>query len=51
MAEQSPLNSTGLTEDEAKEVHRYFMRGTQMWVLVAAVAHVLVYAWKPWFPG
>lgn len=45
------LNRTGLSEDEAKEVHAFFMRGLTIWVVVAAVAHMLVWSWLPWFPN
>ena len=44
------MNPTGLTDDQCKEVHAFFMRGTTIWVGVAAVAHFLVWAWLPWFP-
>ncbi len=45
------LNHTGLTDDEAKEVHAFFMRGVTIWAGAALVAHMLVWSWLPWFPG
>lgn len=45
------LNPTGLTDEECQEVHDYFQRGLLFWVGVAAVAHLLVWQWLPWFPG
>lgn len=44
------MNHTGLTDDEAKEVHAYFVKGTMYWGVVALLAHFLVYSWLPWFP-
>lgn len=49
--ENPALNSTGLSDDECKEVHALFMRGTTIWIIVAALAHMLVWSWLPWFPG
>jgi len=46
----SMMNHTGLTDDQCKEVHAFFMRGTTLWAGVALVAHFLVWAWLPWFP-
>jgi len=42
------LNVSGLTEQEAKELHGGFMRMTVLYVAIAAVAHVLVWIWRPW---
>jgi len=38
-----------LTEAEAKEFQAQFKLGTFTFGAVAAVAHVLVFAWKPWW--
>jgi light-harvesting complex 1 beta chain len=40
---------SGLSEEEAKEFHEQFKTTFQAFVAVAAVAHLLVLAWKPWF--
>ena len=40
---------SGLTEDEAKEFHEQFKPTFTAFLGVAAVAHLLVLAWKPWF--
>jgi light-harvesting complex 1 beta chain len=40
---------SGLTEEEAKEFHEQFKTTFTAFVGVAAVAHLLVIAWKPWF--
>ena len=51
MADGNAMNSTGLTDEECKEVHGYFVRGTMVWAGAAAVAHLLTWQWLPWFPG
>jgi light-harvesting complex 1 beta chain len=40
---------SGLTEEEAKEFHEQFKTTFTAFVGVAAIAHLLVIAWKPWF--
>jgi len=47
MADKSPIS--GLTDSEAEEFHRYYMQGFIGFVAVAVIAHVLVFAWNPWF--
>ncbi|MEM9009873.1 MAG: light-harvesting antenna LH1, beta subunit [Pseudomonadota bacterium] len=44
-------NTTGLTDEQCQELHALFTRGTAIWAGVAAVAHLLVWQWKPWFPA
>jgi light-harvesting complex 1 beta chain len=39
---------SGLTEQEAKEFHGVFMTSFIGFTVVAIVAHVLVWAWRPW---
>ena len=40
---------SGLTPEQAKEFHEQFMTTYTAFVGIAAVAHILVLAWKPWF--
>jgi len=40
---------SGLSETEAKEFHDQFKITFTFFAGVAALAHVLVFAWKPWF--
>ena len=40
---------TYLTDAEAKEVHKLFVISTAFFVIVAVVAHFLVWSWRPWF--
>ncbi len=47
MAEQRESLS-GLTESEAKEFHGIFMTSFIIFTVIAIVAHVLVWNWRPW---
>ncbi|CAH2602797.1 Light-harvesting protein B-800/850 beta 1 chain [Rhodovastum atsumiense] len=40
---------SGLTDAEAQEFHEQFKTTFTAFLGVAAVAHLLVFAWKPWF--
>lgn len=42
---------SGLTEGEAQEFHGIFMSSFIGFVIVAVVAHILVWMWRPWLPG
>jgi light-harvesting complex 1 beta chain len=42
---------SGLTENEAKEFHGIFMTSFVVFTLVAAVAHIMAWMWRPWLPG
>ncbi|GAK32626.1 hypothetical protein JCM17846_30280 [Iodidimonas nitroreducens] len=42
---------SGLSEDEAKEFHRIFMQSFILFTVIAIIAHVLVWMWRPWLPG
>jgi light-harvesting complex 1 beta chain len=42
---------SGLTEAEAKEFHGIFMTSFIAFVIVAIVAHILAWMWRPWLPG
>ncbi len=42
-------SSTGLTPEVAKAFHGLFMTGFIGFTLIAIVAHVLVWYWRPWF--
>lgn len=51
MPERPGGSVSGLTDDEAKEFHSLFMYGFTVFVAVAAVAHFLVWLWRPWLPS
>jgi light-harvesting complex 1 beta chain len=40
---------SGLTEQEAQEVHKLFVSSFIGFTVVAIIAHILVWAWRPWF--
>ena len=40
---------SGLTDEEAQEFHTYDMPGLVGFTAIAVVAHILVWAWRPWF--
>jgi light-harvesting complex 1 beta chain len=39
---------TYLTDAEAKEFHKGFVASMAFFTIVAIIAHVLVWAWRPW---
>jgi light-harvesting complex 1 beta chain len=39
---------SGLTDDEAQEFHKFYIQGFVGFTAVAVVAHILVWAWRPW---
>jgi len=46
-----PGSLSGLTELEAKEFHKIFVVSFIAFTLIAIVAHILVWSWRPWIPG
>jgi len=40
-----------LTPEEAKEFHKMFVTSFVIFTIIAIVAHILVYSWRPWFPS
>jgi light-harvesting complex 1 beta chain len=51
MDDRRPGSLSGLTEQEAKEFHSIFMTSFILFTIIAIVAHVLVWMWRPWLPG
>lgn len=47
----SSIYDTGLSESEAKEFHGLFMSSFFIFTAIAVIAHILVWFWRPWFPG
>lgn len=48
MAEEKKTSLSGLTEDEAKEFHKIFVSSFLGFTAIAIVAHIMVWAWRPW---
>ena len=42
---------SGLTEAEAQEFHSLFVTSFIAFIVVAIIAHILVWMWRPWIPG
>lgn len=40
-----------LTPEEAKEFHKIFITSFIVFTIIAIVAHILVWNWRPWIPG
>ncbi len=51
MMENKRSTITGLNEEEAKEFHSFFVSSTVGYIVIAIVAHFLVWQWRPWFPS
>lgn len=52
MADDTDRGSlSGLTESEAKEFHQIFVTSFIVFVVIAIIAHFLVWQWRPWLPG
>ena len=44
-------SSSGLTDSEAREFHSIFVTSFIAFTVIAIVAHILVWQWRPWLPG
>jgi len=51
MADNTGGSISGLTENEAKEFHSIFMTSFIVFTVIAVIAHVLAWQWRPWLPG
>jgi light-harvesting complex 1 beta chain len=49
MAEKNDLSFTGLTDEQAQELHSVYMSGLMIFTTIAVIAHVLTYIKMPWF--
>ena len=49
MSDHRTGSISGLTDDEAKEFHQLYIQGLVGFVSIAVVAHILVWAGRPWF--
>jgi light-harvesting protein B-800-850 beta chain len=48
MADPNKVWPTGLTEAESEEIHRNLIQGTQIFGMIAVLAHLLAYVYSPW---
>ncbi|MDF2231495.1 MULTISPECIES: light-harvesting antenna LH1, beta subunit [Albimonas] len=48
MTEDKDVSFTGLTDDQAQELHSVYMSGFMLFTAVAVIAHLLVLIWRPW---
>jgi len=49
MADRNDLSFTGLTDEQAQELHSVYMSGFMIFTAIAVVAHILTYIKLPWF--
>jgi light-harvesting complex 1 beta chain len=42
---------SGLTEAEAQEFHSLFVTSFIIFAVIAIIAHILAWMWRPWIPG
>ena len=49
MTDRTDLSFTGLTDEQAQELHAVYLQGMWLFVGVAVVAHLATYIWRPWF--
>lgn len=43
--------TSGLTDSEAREFHNLFVMSFVGFTIVAILAHILVWQWRPWLPS
>jgi light-harvesting complex 1 beta chain len=44
-------STSGLTDAEAREFHSIFVTSFIIFTVIAILAHILVWFWRPWLPG
>ncbi len=49
MAGNTDLSFTGLTDEQAQELHSVYMSGLWLFAGIALLAHIATYIWRPWF--
>ena len=49
MAGNNDLSLSGLTEDQAQELHSVYMSGLWTFTLMCVLAHIATWSWRPWF--
>lgn len=51
MASPENASLSGMSSGEAREFHKLFISGFIGFTIIAIIAHLLVWMWKPWIPG
>ena len=51
MSNDDGKSLSGLSDREAQEFHRLFVMSFIIFTIIAIVAHILVWQWRPWLPG
>ena len=49
MADRSDLSFTGLTDEQAQELHSVYMSGLWLFSIACIIAHIATYMVLPWF--
>lgn len=49
MADNDDLSFTGLTDEQAQELHSVYMSGLTVFAIACLIAHIATYIWWPWF--
>lgn len=49
MSDNDGLSFTGLSEEQAQELHTVYMSGLTLFTAIAVIAHFAVLVWRPWF--
>jgi light-harvesting complex 1 beta chain len=49
MSSKSDLSFTGLTDEQAQELHSVYLSGMWLFVTACILAHVATYIYRPWF--
>ena len=50
-SEKIPDEPVHMTEREAQEFHKLFMTSFIVFTVIAIIAHILAWSWRPWLPG
>ena len=49
--DRARISLSGLTRPEAQEFNKFFLISFVVFTLIAILAHVLVWEWRPWLQG
>ena len=49
MTDRTDLSFTGLTDEQAQELHSVYMSGLWLFTVIAVLAHAATWYWRPWF--